>query len=60
MKPHMLAITIIYTTILLLITLGYHATESPTLLQSSSFVAGLVGCSYAIAYTIHYGKKEEQ
>lgn len=60
MKPHMLANTVIYATLLLLITLGYHDTENPTPLQNLGYGAGVFALAYLAAYTIHHGKKEEQ
>lgn len=60
MKPHMIANTIIYANVLLLITLGYHDTENPTTLQNLGYGTGVFVFAYLIAYTIHHGKKEEQ
>lgn len=56
----MLANTIIYATLILLATLGYHDTENPTPLQNLGYVAGVFALAYLIAYTIHHGKKEER
>lgn len=60
MKPYMLANAIIYATLILLATLGYHDTENPTPLQNLGYGAGVFALAYLTAYTIHHGKKDEE